>query len=81
MLGDILGDEAVLLDVDVTGAGGELRDEFLGHPGDRPRWVPVAAHLARLPCHAERAGHVVGEHGLVQLGEGDDSGVHRPTVE
>jgi hypothetical protein len=78
---DVLGDEPVGLGVDVTGAGGELRDQFLGHSGDRPCRVAVAAHLAGLPGDAEGAGHVVGEHGFVQFGERDDGGVHRSAVE
>ncbi len=81
MRGNVLVDEAVGLDVDVACAAGELRHQGLGDGGDRPGRVPVAAHVAGFPFDAEDAGHVVGEHGLVQFGEGDDGGVHRPAVE
>ena len=65
VLSDVLGDEPVLLRVDVAGASGELRDQRFRNLSDRPRWVPVPAHLARLPGDAEGACHVVGEHGFV----------------
>ena len=81
MLVDVLGDEPVLLRVDVPGARGELDHQLFRHRRHRPRRVPVPAHLADLPPHAEGASQVIGEHGLVQLGQRDRRGVHRPAVE
>ncbi len=59
----------------------ELGHQILRHARDSPRRVPVAAHLAFVTCHPERAGHVVGEHRLVQLGKRDDGGVHRASLQ
>lgn len=78
---DVAVDQAIGLGVDVPRPGRELGHEPLRHAGDRPRGVPVAAHLAGLPRDAEHPGQVVGEHGLVPLGEGHGRSVHRPSVQ
>src|SRR5699024_8718611 len=78
---DVLGDETVGLAVDVPGASGKLLNQLFRHTGDRPRRVPVPAHVTGLPFDTEGAGHVIGEHRLVQLRERDHGGVHRPPIQ
>lgn len=65
----------------MPGAGGELGHQIVGHALDFPGRVPVAASLAGLPLHAEDAGELVGQSGVVELRDGDDHRVHRPAGE
>ncbi|NYG20007.1 hypothetical protein BJY17_000754 [Agromyces hippuratus] len=43
--------------------------------------MPVGAALSLFPLHAELAGELVSEQGLVQFGERDNRGVHRAAVD
>ena len=53
---DVLGDELVLLELDLAGAARELGDQVVADAGDLPLRVPVGAALAQLPLDAEVAG-------------------------
>lgn len=81
MLLDVFRDEAIFLGVDLAGAGGELEHELFRHRRDRPGGVAVAAAIPRLPLHSEQSGEVVGDDRLVQFGERDGRGVHRPPIQ
>ena len=51
--GDVLGDEFVLLELDLAGAAGELGDQLIADADDLPLRVAVGAALAQFPLDAE----------------------------
>src|SRR5699024_7699500 len=66
MLLNVVGDEAVLLDINMAGTSRELRHQRLRHGTDRPGGVTITTHLPDFPFDSECAGHVIGKHCLVQ---------------
>ena len=52
---DVLGDELVLLELDLAGAARELGDQLVADAGDLPLRVAVGAALAQFPLDAEVA--------------------------
>ena len=78
MLGHVLLDQPVLDLLDTLravatagSAAGELSDQRRRYALDLPAGVAVLASVDRRPGHAEQPRGVVGEKGVVRLGESD----------